>query len=267
MIQGALDPHVVAAAPVSGTGGFMDTAMRGIVTPVPVLEQVLGPLIVGGARVEPARTRRAPPTSARCAGTSTICSTRSRWRSRASTPSELDARDDGPRDATRPTAKIRCARTGDGGTFRVPIPVEHRRFDRHPGRSTRRTRWTRTRRATRCPGRRIGRAITTWEQAATSYTPVADARTHVHVERGVRSSSARRSTRWARRSWRRRRASACGGRRRTSGSSSRCRRRRSIRRIRSTTRASTCCGRCRRSTARRRRRVRCWSRRRRATTR
>ncbi len=53
MIQGALDPHVVAAAPVSGRRGFMDTAMRGVVTPVPVLEQVLGPLIVAVPGHEP----------------------------------------------------------------------------------------------------------------------------------------------------------------------------------------------------------------------
>ena len=146
--------------------------MRGIVTPVPVLEQVLGPLIVGVPGVEPLRTRRAPATSARCAGTSTTCSTPSRSRSPASTPTELDA---GMTVLVRDYAERRAPLRAHRRRRDVPRPHpgQHRRLDRHPG----------ARRAGR--GRLVqdvqhaARArpsvarITTWEQAATSYTPVA----------------------------------------------------------------------------------------------
>src|ERR1019366_1863173 len=45
-IHGAIDPSFTAAAPVSGGGGFVNIAVRSRLTPDPVLEQVLGPLIV-----------------------------------------------------------------------------------------------------------------------------------------------------------------------------------------------------------------------------
>ncbi len=45
-VLGAVDPSITASAPVSGAAGFLDVALRGLVTPTPVLEQTLGPLIV-----------------------------------------------------------------------------------------------------------------------------------------------------------------------------------------------------------------------------
>jgi hypothetical protein len=170
MVQGALDPQVVAAAPVSGAGGFMDVAMRGIVTPLPVLEQVLGPLVVG------------VPASSR---TDTACGSGQRsvrWYVNDlfdSRELEIACLDAGELDAgmtvivtNQSTHARHCARTGDGGAFRVPLPtsvgdavtieviaapdvVDSYKTCGNVG------------------GAPIGRTIDTWEQAATSYTPVA----------------------------------------------------------------------------------------------
>ncbi len=79
---------------------------------------------------------------------------------------------------------MRCARTGDGGTFRVPIPVSIGDADRHPGRSARPTPSTRTRRATCPPARRSVARITTWEQAGDVAHAGGRPERHVHVEGG-----------------------------------------------------------------------------------
>jgi hypothetical protein len=170
MIQGAVDPQVVAAAPVSGTGGFMDTAMRGVVTPVPVLEQVLGPLIVS--------VPAAGLTDSACTSDQRSV----RWyvndlfNTRQIEIACLDASevDAGMTVLVRNSTngELRCARTGDGGTFRVPIPTSvgdvvaiqvlgaADAVDSYKTCNT-------------VEGAPLGRAITTWEQAATSFTPVA----------------------------------------------------------------------------------------------
>ncbi len=172
MIQGVVDPQIVAAAPVSGAGGFMDVAMRGVVTPVPVLEQVLGPLIVS--------VPAAGLTDSAC--TSEQRSVRWYVNDLFNTAqieiacldaSELDV---GMtvlvRNATN--GELRCTRTGDGGTFRVAIPTSvgdavaiqvlgaPDAVDSYQTCNT-------------VEGAPVGRAIGTWEQAATSFTPVATA--------------------------------------------------------------------------------------------
>ncbi len=172
MIQGVVDPQIVAAAPVSGAGGFMDVAMRGVVTPVPVLEQVLGPLIVS-------------VPAAGLTGSACTSDQRSvRWyvndlfntaqiEIACLDASELDA---GMtvlvRNATN--GELRCTRTGDGGTFRVALPTSvgdavaiqvlgaPDAVDSYQNCNT-------------VEGAPVGRAIGTWEQAATSFTPVATA--------------------------------------------------------------------------------------------
>lgn len=170
MIQGAVDPQIVAAAPVSGAGGFMDVAMRGTVTPVPVLEQVLGPLIVS--------IPAAGLTDSACTSDQRSV----RWyvndlfNTRQIEIACLDASelDVGMtvlvRDGTN--GLLRCARTGTGGTFRVAIPVSVGDSitiqvlgapDAVDSYGT----------CNNVAGVPAGRAITTWEQAATSFTPVA----------------------------------------------------------------------------------------------
>lgn len=172
MIQGAMDPMVSAAAPVSGTAGFMDTAMRGVVTPVPVLEQVLGPLVVA----VPATSRK-----------DTVCksSQRSvRWVLNdlfSSHEMEIACLDAADLDS-RMTVVVRnvnngkrhCARTGDGGIFRVPIPTSAgdgieihilRAPDVVDSYATCNV-------SSNAPP---GRVITTWEQKAAAYGAVADA--------------------------------------------------------------------------------------------
>lgn len=173
MLQGALDPYVVAAAPVSGTAGFMDTAMRGVVTPVPVLEQVLGPLVFG----EPA----AGLTDSAC--TSDQLSVRW-WVNDLFNTRQIEIACLNPTEiaaqqtvvVTNTTSqKSNCARTGAGGSFRVPLPVSvgdgvsiqvvtaldavdsYATCGVTTGAST------------------FGRVINTWEQPAKSYTPVATA--------------------------------------------------------------------------------------------
>jgi hypothetical protein len=177
MIQGALDPHVVAAAPVSGTAGFMDTAMRGNVTPVPVLEQVLGPLVIG----VPASTR-----------SDSVCSSSQRsvrwvindlFDTQEMEIACLDAKElDGGMTVVvtnYANGKVGCGRTGVdagtgiGGTFRVPIPVSIgdqiniqvlNAPDAIDSYAT----------CNILPSAPMGRRITTWEQAIKAYTPVAD---------------------------------------------------------------------------------------------
>ena len=171
MIQGALDPHVVAAAPVSGTAGFMDTAMRGVVTPVPVLEQVLGPLVIG----VPAASRA--DTACGQAQRSVRWVVNDLFATRELEIACLDAAD---LDAgmtvivtNRENGKVHCGRTGAGGTFRVPLPVSIgdavdiqvlRAPDAIDSYGT----------CNALASAPVGRRIDTWEQAAKAYTPVAD---------------------------------------------------------------------------------------------
>ena len=46
MIHGAVDPYVVASAPISGGGGLTDIAEHSSLVPTPVLEQILSPLVI-----------------------------------------------------------------------------------------------------------------------------------------------------------------------------------------------------------------------------
>jgi hypothetical protein len=169
-IQGALDPQVVAAAPVSGGAGFMDIAMRGTVAPVPVLEQVMGPLVVGVAASS--RSDSACSGAARSVRwvVNDLFDTRE-MEIACLDPAELDA---GMtvvvmNDATQTR---RCARTSDGGAFRVPLPVSiGDRVSIQVLGAPDAVDSYKTCRAT--AGAPIGRSIETWEQAATSYTGVA----------------------------------------------------------------------------------------------
>jgi hypothetical protein len=170
MIQGALDPQVVAAAPVSGGAEFMDIALRGIVAPVPVLEQVMGPLVVAVAASS--RSDSACSSDQRSVRWVVNDLFGSRELEIACLdPSELDA---GMTVVVtnRATQASRCARTADGGAFRVPLPtsigdpVSIQVFGAPDVVDSYKT-------CNVTAGAPVGRSIQTWEQAATSYTGVA----------------------------------------------------------------------------------------------
>jgi hypothetical protein len=148
----------------------MDVAMRGTVTPVPVLEQVLGPLFVS------------VPASSR---TDTACSSAQRsvrWlvndlfntrelEVACLDASELDANMTVMVTDTT-THAHHCARTGEGGTFRVAVPASvgdgfavqvvnaPDAVDDYKD-------------CNLTPGAPLGRLIDPWEQPAKSYAPVA----------------------------------------------------------------------------------------------
>lgn len=124
-IQAATDPYVVAAAPISGGGGLIDVAVRSSLVPDSVLEQIFSPLVVA----VPAESR--PPDSS---GPNTACAAGERsvrWVVNsliASKEIEIACAPAADLDAkmtvvvTNVATRVRsCARTGDGGTFRVPI--------------------------------------------------------------------------------------------------------------------------------------------------
>jgi hypothetical protein len=171
MIQGALDPLVVAAAPVSGTGGFMDTAMRGTVAPTPVLEQVMGPIVV------------AVPASARGDSACKSDQRSVRWVVNdlfSSVEMEVACLDASELDAhmtvlvsNLANGERRCARTGEGGVFRVSLPASTgdavtvqviRKADAVDSYAT----------CNVAAGAPFGRLVSTWEQKATMYGSVAD---------------------------------------------------------------------------------------------
>lgn len=171
MIQGALDPHVVAAAPVSGTGGFMDTAMRGTVTPTPVLEQVLGPLVIG------------VPASSRSDSMCKASQESVRWELNnlfSSAEMEIACLDPSELDAgmtvvvsNANNGKVHCARTSAGGAFRVPLPVSAGdavsiRILGAPDAVDSYATCNPT------PGVAVRRSITTWEQRIKVYGVTAD---------------------------------------------------------------------------------------------
>ncbi|MBX3261269.1 MAG: hypothetical protein KF782_16405 [Labilithrix sp.] len=127
MVHGALDPNVVAAAPISGGGGLMDVATRSSLVPDSVLQQVLSPLVVGvPASALPEKDDR---EQTRCAGDQRSVRlvvndlTVSRELEIAClTPAELDE------GKTVVLTNVRnqerhCARTGPDGRFRIPIPA------------------------------------------------------------------------------------------------------------------------------------------------
>lgn len=171
-VHGAIDPYITATAPVSGAGGFVDVNLRGRVTPVPVLEQALGPIVLG----QPASALSV--SSSRCTGTQRSL----RWWVNdlfATREVEIACLEKAELDAAMTvvvenaaTGERRCARTSTDGAFRVPIPtsvddpiaiqiftaadavVSYKGCEAAPGAP---------------PGRRVD----TWEQQAVTFTPVA----------------------------------------------------------------------------------------------
>ena len=174
MVHGAVDPNVAATAPISGGGGLSDIATRSALIADSVIEQGLSPLVVA----VPAETLAGvEPT--RCAdGQRSVRFvindlTRSRQVEIACLgPSELD-RGKTVVLANARNGEKRCARTGEAGRFRVPIPADvGDRLDlqiydapdavvSYKG-------------CELVPGAPAGRRIQSFEQAAVQTTPVGD---------------------------------------------------------------------------------------------
>jgi hypothetical protein len=176
-IHGAIDPSFTAAAPVSGGGGFINIAVRSSLTPDPVLAEVIGPLLVA----VPATAR--PPTSAGVAVTQCTGDQMSvRWVvNNLLTSSEveiacLDPDELGPGmtvvAVNDSTLARTCARTLPDGSFRTPLPVTigdvidigiYGAPDAVDSYAT----------CNVTASAPFVREINTWEQPATSFTPVA----------------------------------------------------------------------------------------------
>ncbi len=182
MIHGALDPYVVAAAPISGGGGLTDIAAHSSLIPTPVLEQIFSPLILA----VPASTRgpgAALPTN--CTGNQ--MSLRVEVNSLL-TSAELEIACLDPTELGFDMTVIvdnwrngvtRCARTDAQGLLRIPIAGGRRAtrstiqiFNQPDAVDSYKTCAPEPER-----GHRRGRLVTTWEQAATTFAPVANGTT------------------------------------------------------------------------------------------
>jgi hypothetical protein len=176
-IFAAVDPYVTAAAPVSGTGGLTDIAARSSLTPDPVLEQILSPLIVA----VPAGDR--PPDSIGFATTSCASNERSvrfvvndLFQSREI---EIACLSQGELDAQMSvvltnvaTKESRCARTMKDGRFRLPIAasVGDKLDIQIYGQANAVESY---KNCVPRAGAPMGRHINTWERAATHFTEIA----------------------------------------------------------------------------------------------
>jgi hypothetical protein len=163
---------------VSGGGGFVNIAVRSNLTPAPVLEQIIGPLVVA----VPASAR--PPNSS---GPITQC-TGAQLSVRWVVDDLLDSKEveiaclgagelgAGMTVIVRngSTGEKRCARTSSDGSFRVPLPtnvgdsVEIDVLGAADAVDSYKT-------CNATAGVAVVRTITSWEQAATSFGPVANA--------------------------------------------------------------------------------------------
>jgi len=173
-VHGAIDPYITATAPVSGAGGFVDVNLRGRVTPVPVLEQALGPIIVGqlGSQVSDTVTNchEGNKRSVRW------------WVNDLFETKEIEIACLDPSELSEAmtvvvqnvaTGERRCARTGKNGEFRVPIPTSvgdrisiqilnaPDQVESYKGCVT-------------LPNAPLGRRIDTWEVRTRAETPVAN---------------------------------------------------------------------------------------------
>jgi hypothetical protein len=175
-IHGAIDPTFTPTMPVSGGGGFVNVAIRSKLTPDPVLEEIIGPLIVA----VPASSR--PPTAS---GPVTKCTGKQmsvRWVvDNLLSSSEIEIACLDPTELSSgmtvvaediDTGTKRCARTLPDGGFRVPLPTSigeridvaiYRGADVVDSYAS----------CNITSGAQLVRAINTWEQPATSFTPVA----------------------------------------------------------------------------------------------
>jgi hypothetical protein len=128
MVHGAVDPNVSAAAPISGGGSLTDIATRSALVPDSVLEQVFSPLLVAVPAKTVAPSGDLPQT--KCAGDQRSVrlvvndlTTSKELEVACLGPAELDAGKTVVLANLR-NGERRCARTGQDGRFRIPIPAD-----------------------------------------------------------------------------------------------------------------------------------------------
>jgi hypothetical protein len=128
MVHGAVDAEVTAAAPISGGGGLADIATRSALIPDSVIQQTMGPILVG----VPAATRRDGEKEERTRCTDGQTSIRFVLNKLTSTQemeiaclSKAELPDLATIVLSNPrNGELRCARVADGGSFRVPIAAD-----------------------------------------------------------------------------------------------------------------------------------------------
>ena len=135
MIHGAVDPYVVASAPISGGGGLSDIAAHSSLVPTPVLEQIFSPLVIA----VPASSRdstAALPSSCGPSQVSLRFEVNDLLNSRELEIACLDPGEIGPNKTVAfkngRNGEVRCARTDANGLLRDPRPGERRRLDPDP---------------------------------------------------------------------------------------------------------------------------------------
>lgn len=127
MVHGAIDADVAAAAPISGGGGLVDVATRSALVPDSVVEKVLTPLVVAvpasdlPAKDGTAQTRCAPGQRSVRFVVNDLTESRE-IEIACLSQTELDIGRTVVLENVR-SHERRCARTGEAGRFRVPIPA------------------------------------------------------------------------------------------------------------------------------------------------
>lgn len=177
MVHGAVDPNVIAAAPISGGGGLTDVASRSALVPDSVLEQVFSPIVVAVPSSAVAKKDGASQTQ--CTGDQRSMRfvvndlTNSREVEIACLPpNELGPGKTVVLENLR-NGERKCARTGTDGRFRIPIPADV--FDRLDVQIYDAPDAVESYKGCRPkPNAPIGRRIRTFEQPAVSFTPVGD---------------------------------------------------------------------------------------------
>lgn len=177
MIHGAIDPHVTAAAPISGGAGLSDIAMRSSLVPDSVVHQILSPLVIAlpasalPKRGDGLQTRCSPDErSVRFVVNDLIASRQ--LEIACLDASELDEGKTVVVENIR-NGERRCARTGEDGRLRIPIPANvGDRLDIQVYDAPDVVRSYKGCEA--LPDAPVGRRIRTFEQAAISLTPTAD---------------------------------------------------------------------------------------------
>ena len=179
MIHGAVDPYVVASAPISGGGGLGDVAVHSSLVPTPVLEQVFSPLVIAVPATS-ARPGLRLPTA--CTGNqmSLRLEVNNLLDSSELEIACLDPKELGPNMTVLVinlrNKVTRCARTDAQGLLRIPVPanvgdpIYIQVFNEADAVDSYKT-------CTLKPGAPAGRLIDTWEQAASTFTPVANGAT------------------------------------------------------------------------------------------
>jgi hypothetical protein len=177
MIHGALDPYVVASAPISGGGGLVNVVEHSSLIPTSVFEQIISPLVIAVPASSRGPGTTAPATNCSANQMSLRFEVNSLLNSAELEIACLDPGELGPNMTvlvTNTRNKVtHCARSDAQGNVRVPFPADqgdgvtvgiYKQADvvqSYDGCALK-------------PGVSIhpDRLVSTWEQGASSFTPI-----------------------------------------------------------------------------------------------